>query len=100
MLPVCEIRIFSIFRSAWNIRAVSVRSRTGTLTPMNDVIAMTIIKRTSNLPCELPCNAFPQPPMTDDIIQHLSAVHVLEDHVVMMLMDNHLSHPTDVRVMK
>ena len=34
--------------------------------------------------------------MTDDVVEHLAAVNVLEDHVVMVLVDDHLAHAADV----
>ena len=70
------------------------------LTSMNDRVPMAILQRTSNLPRELPGSSLPQPPMRDDVVEHLSSAHVLEDHVVMIRMNHHLRHPTDMRMMK
>lgn len=36
--------------------------------------------------------------MTDDVVQHLAAVNILEKQVKMPLSDNHVSHATDVRM--
>jgi len=38
--------------------------------------------------------------MADDIIEHLPTVDVLEDHVVVMLVNDHFAHSTDIRVME
>lgn len=38
--------------------------------------------------------------MADDIVEHLTAVDILENHVVVMLVDDHLAHAADVRVVK
>lgn len=38
--------------------------------------------------------------MTDDIIQHLSTVDVFEDHVVVVLVDDHFAHSTNIRVIE
>jgi len=38
--------------------------------------------------------------MADDVVEHLPAVDVLEYHVIVMLMDNHLAHTTYVRVVE
>lgn len=67
-----------------------------TQTSMHDAIPMTIIQRTPNLPRKLPRHPFPQPPMADNIIQHLAAVDILKHHVVMVLMYDHLAHAADV----
>jgi hypothetical protein len=34
--------------------------------------------------------------MTDNVIQHLTTIHVFEDHVVVMLMHDHFTHSTDI----
>lgn len=34
--------------------------------------------------------------MADDIVEHLPAVDILEHHVVMMLMRDHLAHAADI----
>jgi hypothetical protein len=67
---------------------------------VDDIIPMAIIQRTPDLPRKLPGNALSQPPMADDIIQHLPTIDVLEDHVVMMLVHDHLTHAADVGMMK
>jgi hypothetical protein len=38
--------------------------------------------------------------MADYIVKHLSAVYVLEYHVVMVLMHNHIAHTAYVRVVE
>jgi len=38
--------------------------------------------------------------VTDDVVEHLTTVDIFEYHVVMMLMDDHLTHAADVRVME
>jgi hypothetical protein len=67
---------------------------------VHDVIFMTILQRASDLPCELPCNALPQSTMADYIVKHLPAIYVLEYHVVMVLMHNHIAHTAYVRVVE
>lgn len=59
---------------------------------MHYVVLVAIIQRTPNLPGELPRNTFPQSPMADDVVEHLAAADVLEHHVVVVLVDDHLSH--------
>lgn len=38
--------------------------------------------------------------MTDDIVEHLATIDILEDHVVVVLVNNHLAHATDVGVVE
>lgn len=38
--------------------------------------------------------------MGDDIVEHLSSAHVFGHHVVVVLVDDHLTHTADVRVVK
>ena len=66
---------------------------------MNDVILVTIIEGASDLSCEFTSNTLAQSTMTDDVIEHLTAVDILKDHVVVMLMDDHFAHAANVRVM-
>ena len=65
-------------------------------TAMDDVIAVTIVECTANLASKLACDTFAQSTVADDVVEHLSAAHVLEDHVIMMLMDDHFTHAADV----
>jgi len=52
---------------------------------MNDRIGMAVLERTPNLPRKLPRAPFPQSSVGDDVVEHLAAVDVLEDHVVVVL---------------
>src|ERR1700683_1194812 len=103
MLPVCDMRIFSILRSAEKIRFLT-RSKTvklmRALTSVYDTVPVTIIQGTANLPREFTGNSFPKPPMTDNVIQHLAAVNILKNHIVMMLVNDHLTHATYIWVVK
>lgn len=38
--------------------------------------------------------------MADYIVKHLPAVYVLEYHVIMVLMDNHIAHAAYIRVVE
>ena len=63
---------------------------------MNNVIEMAVFQCTPNLSCELSRYAFPQPPVTDDIVQHLTSINIFENHIIVMLVDYHFSHATYV----
>ena len=67
---------------------------------MDDVVLVAVLQRTPDLPRKLPGDPFTESSMGDDIIEHLPTRDVLEDHVVVMLVDDHLPHPTDVRVVE
>ena len=63
---------------------------------MNDIVEMTILQRTPNLPRKFSRHPFAQSAVTDDIVQHLTSIDVLENHIIMMLVNYHFSHATYV----
>lgn len=68
--------------------------------PMDDVIAMAVVEGAADLSRELTRHAFPETTVANDVVQHLPAVDVLEDHVVVIGVDDKLAHSTDVRMME
>ena len=70
------------------------------LTSMNDRVAMTVLECAPDLPRELPRRPLPESAVADDVVEHLSSRDVLERHVVVVRVDHHLRHPTDVRVVQ
>lgn len=69
------------------------------LTSVDDIVLMAVVQSAAYLPGELTCHPFPQPTMADDIVKHLATIHVLEHHIIVMLVDDHLSHTADIWVM-
>ena len=67
---------------------------------MNNVVQMAVLQSTSDLPCKLSRHSLSQPAMADDIIQHLSTVDVFENHVVVVLVDDHFAHSANIRVVE
>lgn len=67
---------------------------------MDDVIAVTIVECTANLTRKFACDTFAESTVADDVVEHLTATHVLEDHIIMMLMDDHFAHAADVWMVK
>jgi hypothetical protein len=65
---------------------------------MNNTVQVAVFQSTPNLPRELPGNSLTKPSMADDVVQHLSSVHVFKDHIVVVLVNDHLSHSTDIRM--
>ena len=99
MLPVCEIRMFSTFRSG-----AKVRDRWSwmdeVLTPMDDIVVMTITECTTYLPRKLPGHAFLEAFVVDDVVEHLATIYVLENHVIIFLVNDHLAHAANVGMME
>lgn len=61
---------------------------------------MAILQCAPNLTGEFTSDPLAQTAMADNVIQHLATVHVLEDHIIVVLMDDHFSHAADIRVVK
>ena len=57
---------------------------------------MTITECTAYLPRKLLGHAFPEASVADDVVEHVSTIDVLEDHVIMILLNDHLAHATYV----
>ena len=68
----------------------------GIRTSVYDAIAVEVVEGTSDLPCKLASDPFPETTVADDVVEHLTPVHIFEDHVVVMLMDDHFAHAADV----
>ena len=69
-------------------------------TTVNDIIFMTVIQCTPNLPRELPCHSLPQSTVANDVVKHLTTIYIFGDHIVMMLVNNHLAHAAYVRMVE
>jgi hypothetical protein len=67
---------------------------------VHNIILVTIAQGTSDLPHEFTSNPFSTMAMTDEVIQHMGAIHILEDHVVMMLVNDHFTHAANVWMME
>jgi hypothetical protein len=61
---------------------------------------MTVFQRTPYLPRKLPGYSLAEASVADDVVQHLPSIHVFKDHVVVVLVNDHLSHSTDIRVVQ
>ena len=67
---------------------------------MDDVVTMTILQSGANLSRELSCNPLTEATVRYYVVKHLTTVNVLEDHIIMVLVNDHLPHTTNVRVMQ
>ena len=69
---------------------------------MYDVVLVAILEHAPDLTHKLPRDIFPWATVADDIVQHLTTIDVFENHVVVVLMDDHLElpHATDVGVVE
>lgn len=75
---------------------MSKHRRKQSRTAVHNVVLVTVIQRTPDLPCELARNPLPQTTVADDVVEHLATTDVLEHHVVMVLLDDHLAHAANV----
>ena len=99
MFPVCEMRMFSILRSGKRCSECKSGCR-DELTSVNNIVLVTVIKCTTNLPREFACDPLAQTTVTDDVVKHLATVDVLEDHVIVVLVNDHLAHAAYVRMVE
>ena len=67
---------------------------------MNDIVQMAILEGAPNLTRKLACHPFSQTAVTNDVVEHLAAVDILSNHVVVVLVHDHLPHAANVRVVK
>ena len=67
---------------------------------MNDIVQMAILEGTANLTRKLACHPFSQTAVADDVVEHLAAVDILSNHVVVVLVHDHLAHAADVWVIQ
>lgn len=98
ILPVSEMRMFSIFRSGGGYVGGQHNEVYIDHTSVNDVIFVAVLEGAPNLSCKFPGDAFAEAAMGDDIVEHLAAIYEFEDHVVVGRLDDELAHATDVRV--
>ena len=67
---------------------------------MNNVVLVAVVERAPYLTGELACDALAQAAVADDVVEHLATADVLEHHVVVVLVYDHLAHATDVGVVE
>ena len=67
---------------------------------VNDAIPMAIIQSTCYLAAKLPSLFLLQPAMRDDVVQHLTSIDILKQHVPMVIGTHHISHCADIRVIE
>ena len=65
------------------------------LTPMDDIVVMTITKCTAYLPRKLSCRGLIEASAAYDVVKQLASIDVFEEQVIIMLMNDHLAHATD-----
>lgn len=65
---------------------------------MHDTVPVAVIQSTGDLTGELARLLLFQLPMRDDIVEHLTAVHVFKQHVPMIAGAHDIAHTTNIRV--
>jgi hypothetical protein len=67
---------------------------------VDNVIPMTVFQGTANLSGKFPRNTFPQSSMADNEVEHLPAVDILKNHVVVVWVHDNFTHAADMRVVE
>ena len=70
------------------------------LASVDDIVLVAVLEGTPDLTSELSRHPLSKSTMADNVIQHLTSADILGDHIVVMLMDDHLAHAADVRVVE
>ena len=65
---------------------------------MHNAVAVAIIQSTGDLSAKLPRLLLFQSAMTDDVVEHLASVDILEQHVPVVVCPDNIAHAADVRV--
>lgn len=68
--------------------------------PVHDTVSVAVVQGTRDLASELASLLLLETAVRNDIIQHLPAIHVFEQHVPMVVCPNHIAHAADVRVVQ
>ena len=67
---------------------------------MDNTVSMTVIQGTGNLARELASLLLLEAAVGDDVVQHLSSVDKLEEHVPVVVGAYDISHATNIRVVQ
>jgi hypothetical protein len=68
--------------------------------PMHDTISVTVIQRAGDLASKLPGLLLLQPAMGDDVIEHLAAIDIFEEHIPMIIRSLHIAHAANERMIE
>lgn len=63
---------------------------------MDDTVSVAVIQGARNLTTELSCLLLLKFPMRDDVVEHLTPIDVLEEHVPMIIGAHNISHAANV----
>jgi len=67
---------------------------------VDDAVAVAVVQGTRNLAGELAGLLLLQSTVRDDIVEHLSSIYILEQHVPVVVGSNDISHATDIRMVQ
>lgn len=67
---------------------------------MDDTVPVAIVKGTGNLATELPCLLFFQFPVGNNVVEHLPAIDIFEEHIPVVIGSNYVSKAADMRVLQ
>lgn len=63
---------------------------------MHNAIAVTVVQSAGDLAAEFPGLLFLEPAVADNVVQHLTTVDILEQHVPVVIRSHDVAHATDV----
>ena len=86
--------MFSSFRSGAKVRG-KWSWMDEVLTQMDNIVVMTITECTTYLPRKLPGRGVREATVAD-VVEYLATIDVLENHVIIFLVNDHLMHAADV----
>jgi hypothetical protein len=67
---------------------------------VHDTIPVAVVQGTCNLTGELARLLLLETAVRDDVVKHLSAVHVFEEHVPVVVGPDHIAHATNIRMVQ
>jgi len=63
---------------------------------MHDAVTMTVVQRTGDLASEFSGLLLLQFAMRDDVVKHLTTIHVFKEHIPMVGSAHNIIHATDI----
>lgn len=65
---------------------------------VDNAISVTVVESAGNLPAELARLLLLKLAVGDDVVEHLAAIHKLEEHVPVVVCSHYISQSADVRM--
>jgi len=65
---------------------------------VHNAVAVAIIQSTGDLSAKLPRLLLLEPTMTDDVVEHLASINILEKHVPVVVCPDNIAHAANIRM--